>query len=251
MSNAAAVLRFGANTSGRDFVCGDIHGGWHLVEQALADCGFDEDHDRLFCVGDLVDRGAESWRFPEFIGRDWFHAIVGNHEQMAVRAVLDGDAEARAVWSMNGGDWIMEVRPQQGRMLVEQLAALPLAIELEGWGQAPVVLTHAGIDGWDWERARQALVEQGDVHRTAEPMHTLLWDRSRVQYGDDSVIRGAHHVFHGHTVLKEVVTLGNRTYLDLGSVMTGRFAMLDIDRWLSSAPGSRAGLHVVEGAGLS
>ena len=247
MSNSSAVARLAPNNQGRDFVCGDIHGGWFLVERALADCGFDEDRDRLFCVGDLVDRGPESARFPEFLDRDWFHAILGNHEQMALRAVLEGDHEARMVWSMNGGDWIMDVPPQQGRPLVEQLADLPLAMELEGPGAEPVVLAHAGIWGNDWSSARHTLVEQGDAYRVGEPMHTLLWDRSRVQYGDDSVIRGARHVFHGHSVLQDVVTLGNRTYLDLGSVMTGRFAMLDIERWLAGHPGSRDGLYIVEG----
>lgn len=243
----SAVMRFAPNTQGRDFVCGDIHGGWYLVEQALTDCAFDEQRDRLFCVGDLVDRGPESARFPEFLDRDWFHAIVGNHEQMALRAVLDGDHEARMVWSMNGGDWIMDIPPQHGRALVEQLSGLPLAIELEGWGADPVVLAHAGISGSDWSRARQALVEEGDVYRVGEPMHTLLWDRSRIQYGDDSTIEGARHVFHGHTVLKDVITLGNRTYLDLGSVMTGRFAMLDIQRWLTRDSQGRDGLYIVEG----
>jgi hypothetical protein len=47
--------------------------------------------------------------------------------------------------------------------------------------------------------------------------------------------------------LEDVITLGNRTYLDLGSVMTGRFAMLDIERWLVASPGSRDGLYIVEG----
>ena len=247
MSNSSAVVRFGPNTQGRDFVCGDIHGGWYLVEQALAECAFDEQRDRLFCVGDLVDRGPESARFPEFLARDWFHAILGNHEQMAVRAVLEGDSDARMVWSMNGGDWIMDVPPQKGRPLVEQLAGLPLAMELGEQGADPVVLAHAGVFGNDWSSARQTLVEEGDASRVSEPMHTLLWDRSRVQYGDDSVIRGARHVFHGHTVLEDVVTLGNRTYLDLGSVMTGRFAILDIERWLAREPHSRDGLYVVEG----
>ena len=247
MSKSSAVARFAPNTQGRDFVCGDIHGGWALVERALTDCGFDEQRDRLFCVGDLVDRGSESARFPEFLNRNWFHAILGNHEQMALRAVLEGDHEARMVWSMNGGDWIMEIPPQQGRPLVEQLAELPLAIELEGPGAEPVVFAHAGIFGNDWSAARQALVEEGDAYRVGEPMHTLLWDRSRVQYRDDSVIRGARHVFHGHTVLEDVITLGNRTYLDLGSVMTGRFALLEIERWLAGQSGSRDGLYIVEG----
>lgn len=242
----ANVERFAPNTTGRDLVCGDIHGGWPLVEQALIDCNFDRDRDRLFCVGDLIDRGPESARFPEYLQQDWFHAIAGNHEQMALRAVVDSDREIQQIWWMNGGGWIMDLPPQQGRDLVEQLGALPLAMELEGFGEEPVVLAHAGVWGWDWNEARRTLLDCGDIHMTAEPMHTLLWDRSRVMHGDDSRIDGARHVFHGHTVLEDVVTLGNRTYMDLGSVMTGRFAVLDIGLWLNREPDSKEGLYVVE-----
>jgi hypothetical protein len=50
------VLRLPANTRGRDFVVGDIHGTFYVLEQALAAVGFDPARDRVICVGDLIDR---------------------------------------------------------------------------------------------------------------------------------------------------------------------------------------------------
>ncbi|WP_156803421.1 metallophosphoesterase [Frateuria aurantia] len=39
---------------------GEIHGCFSRLEAALALVGFDAGRDRLFAVGDLVDRGPES-----------------------------------------------------------------------------------------------------------------------------------------------------------------------------------------------
>lgn len=53
------VKRFAANTAGRDIAVGDIHGHLTRLVHALAEIKFDESVDRLFSVGDLVDRGPE------------------------------------------------------------------------------------------------------------------------------------------------------------------------------------------------
>jgi hypothetical protein len=45
-------------------------------------------------------------------------------------------------------------------------------------------------------------------------------------------VAGARHIFHGHTVVERVCRLGNRTYLDTGSVMSGRLTVLNVASWL-------------------
>jgi len=76
------VKRLPKNVLGRDFVIGDIHGRFQLVDQALLAVDFDRERDRLFSVGDLVDRGPEPLRALEFLAQPWFHAVRGNHEDM-------------------------------------------------------------------------------------------------------------------------------------------------------------------------
>ena len=46
-----------ANPAGRDLAAGDVHGHFDTLEQALEQIAFDPVSDRLFSVGDLVDRG--------------------------------------------------------------------------------------------------------------------------------------------------------------------------------------------------
>jgi len=51
------IPRFALNTHRRDFAVGDIHGAFDALQRAMEAIGFDARKDRLFSVGDLVDRG--------------------------------------------------------------------------------------------------------------------------------------------------------------------------------------------------
>ena len=55
-----AARAFARNERGRDFVVGDIHGMFSALENFLEELSFDPGRDRLFSVGDLIDRGPES-----------------------------------------------------------------------------------------------------------------------------------------------------------------------------------------------
>ena len=60
MNMSEICKRFSANKAGRDFFVGDIHGCFGLLEKTMEEHGFDETRDRIFSVGDLVDRGDRS-----------------------------------------------------------------------------------------------------------------------------------------------------------------------------------------------
>lgn len=49
---------FQENLDGKDYIIGDIHGCYDELIIALRYINFNFDHDRLFCVGDVVDRGT-------------------------------------------------------------------------------------------------------------------------------------------------------------------------------------------------
>ena len=83
------IERFAINEVGRDFVVGDIHEMFSYLQRLLEEASFNGKEDRLFSVGDLVDRGPESQDVLEWLKQPWFHACRGNHEQFA----LDSDDE--------------------------------------------------------------------------------------------------------------------------------------------------------------
>lgn len=76
---AHGLKRLAANSAGRDFVVGDLHGQYDLLMGELDRAGFDRDTDRLICVGDLVDRGPQSVECLSLLREPWFFAVLGNH----------------------------------------------------------------------------------------------------------------------------------------------------------------------------
>ena len=58
-SEMGRLRRMIANLRGRDLAVGDIHGHFQRLQQCLDAVGFDPAVDRLFSVGDLVDRARQ------------------------------------------------------------------------------------------------------------------------------------------------------------------------------------------------
>ena len=74
------------NETGQDYICSDIHGHFSLLETQLTEVEFDKTKDRLFCLGDLIDRGDESFMALDYLNNPWFYSILGNHEIMLIEA---------------------------------------------------------------------------------------------------------------------------------------------------------------------
>ncbi|MBS9403701.1 hypothetical protein KG088_08670 [Halomonas sp. TRM85114] len=66
------ITKHEENTSGRDFFVGDIHGQYGLLREAMARVAFDTRRDRLFSVGNLVDRGSASFECLSLAFEPWF-----------------------------------------------------------------------------------------------------------------------------------------------------------------------------------
>lgn len=76
------VQHFDKNPCGRDFVAGDIHGCFSSLRFALQGVGFDTAGDRLFCVGDPVDRGPEPHMAAGLLRQSWLYSVRGNHKDL-------------------------------------------------------------------------------------------------------------------------------------------------------------------------
>ncbi|MDW7745155.1 metallophosphoesterase [Halomonas sp.] len=209
------LIQHQANIRGRDFFVGDIHGQYQLLRRALQGVAFNQSEDRLFCVGDLIDRGADSLDCLMLVFMPWFHAVMGNHEEMARSALRDGEgSRAWALWMINGGGWIVESGVGETREILEaSLRHLPLAREVAVKGKR-VGMVHAEPPA-DWSR-----IESAD-------QEALIWGRFRIQRGDETAVAGIDAVVVGHTIVERPLTLGNVHYLDTGAFCTGRLTLVD------------------------
>ena len=84
------MQRVAANAGGRDFLIGDLHGCLDQLQAKLVQASFaPEQGDRLFAVGDLVDRGPDSLGCLNLLREPWFFSVLGNHDQMLLDALAD------------------------------------------------------------------------------------------------------------------------------------------------------------------
>ena len=73
---------------GRDFVVGDIHGCFGQPSQVLQEVDSATQTDCPLYVGDRIDRGPQSTDTLRWFAEPWSYACLGNHEVMALEALL-------------------------------------------------------------------------------------------------------------------------------------------------------------------
>ena len=175
----------------RIYVVGDVHGHLATFRALLHRLNLSDD-DRVVCLGDMIDRGPDSAGVVRLIRND--HRIVsikGNHEQMAIQSITEGNrVELWQPWMVRGGKscWASYIVQADGDLYVAKrnflsdmkwLDALPTQIVLDKFR-----LVHAGYD------PRMALDSQGDKE--------LLWIR-KTWYDYNKPVDPERTVIFGHT----------------------------------------------------
>lgn len=215
------LVRFSINTQGRDFAVGDIHGCFTALQQALDHIDFNPTKDRLFSVGDLVDRGPESGQVLGWLARPWFHAICGNHDFMIWRSAL-GTPYLEVNHLEHGGGWLNELDQETQRRVGERLAALPLAMEVET-PEGLVGLVHADCPYDDWKDMQSQPL-------TASAVDCCLWSRERYRHSYTTPVRNVRAIIHGHVTVGSMQKLGNVYFIDTGGWRRdrGHFTLLNL-----------------------
>lgn len=173
------------NNRGRDFFVGDIHGCLSLLEEALARVSFDRSLDRLFSVGDMIDRGPNSVGVLRLLKEPWFYAVRGNHEDMFLCALglKPNPLTTLQDFLFNGGNWFLYADKKELRDLAEIVVSLPHVITIRSGNKRTnvvhaelakyvngdfVFFTDDDIDAWGQGRSGTIPVDEPD----------LLWERN-------------------------------------------------------------------------
>lgn len=211
------------NADGRDFVVGDIHGCFTRLGNELSAIGFDEKVDRLFSVGDLVDRGSESEESLNWLSKPWFHPVRGNHEQMAIDAA-DGLYDAGNYIS-NGGAWFLALTTAERRLFADAFLALPIAIEVET-PSGLVGIIHADCPVSDWAE----LIDAINFDKSGAVVQMCIWSRNRINRNITTNIDSVSMVVVGHTPVTTKKYLGNVVYIDTGAVFGSDITIIHINQ---------------------
>lgn len=233
---------FNINTVGRDFVCGDLHGCFDLLMDAMQFLEFDINLDRMFSVGDLIDRGPNSPDCLHLINASWFHPVKANHEQLMEDWMTGGPTGSW--WVGNGGNWFNNLdRAGQDDivLLLDKVQTLPWAITVELPNNKRFHVIHAEIVGH-----RKEVITDSDLNnerkfldiagRAARDGHSLLWGRgifgelynlditkhrgelllsNLKHYGATDFFNSElSHIYSGHTPMRNPTTILGQTNID-------------------------------------
>ena len=236
--------------AGRFLVVGDIHGELAMLQRLLRLAAYEPQHDRLIALGDLVDRGPQSREVLQWFAQNpGACSLLGNHEALMLGAAHDPRTEQ--LWCYNGGDWSRALGAATLAQLREQVAAFPLAIELQADDGRRIGLVHAELSpGLAWDIVRELRFDARQaVHEAAgSPGFELLWGRSRHRIAKRlcdpragppdytqlraavQTVAGVDLVIGGHSIVAshQPRRLGNCLAIDTGAYTArGRLTLVD------------------------
>ena len=212
----------GNPTAGRDFVVGDVHGEFPTLETLLSRVGFAPRHDRLFALGDLVDRGPQSVDALAWMERGRIVLSVrGNHEQMLLRRIELAETNPREpTWTMH--PWFARdvERTDWGRWK-DMLRAMPIAATV-GTRAGPIGLVHATPTTRHWDTMLAQLAD-GDTETMWLALNSTARARADARRAEHEgipvfgMIDGVRAVVTGHTIRGSVMRTDNVWHIDTGA----------------------------------
>jgi len=153
---------------GYTYVTTDLHGCFEKYKKLLKDIELKKE-DRLFILGDVIDRGPKPISIiKDIMSRDNVKLIMGNHELFALKVLLHDKVESPIdeisedfydeatrqhyfTWMFNGGDTTFEefypLPNAERKAIIDFLQELPSYMEIELKGNK-YFLVHAGIENY-------------------------------------------------------------------------------------------------------
>lgn len=247
------IKRLDKNDKGRDFIIGDIHGQFRMVQACLKYVKFDYSRDRLFSVGDLVDGGHQNEECLELLHQPWFYAVIGNHDAAFINYLeayqnyrtsraKKGTVEAEEIheellrawyyWEHIGGTWL-------GRFPTEPTISTLTCATVNKWliayarcsfivsvaDQFNVIhgeLVEAGkIKTDEWIATANGSLSTYGVYNLNEArlVYGLLWGRSLVNSSNRQTNNPQlKTTYCGHTPVESVTQVESHWFLDTGGV---------------------------------
>lgn len=221
--------------SDRHLVVGDIHGRYETFRRLLDAVNYDPAKDIIYSVGDLIDRGPDSYEVLEFFQGERRYAVKGNHEHMALTQ------DWLATWYDNGGVACIGSLKKNNRSyewLCDILRPLPWVIDVgEDNEEHAFRIVHAEHPPlWSDAYFKRILDEalSGDDPGLAR----LIWSRTTIQ----RALSNQHYereitedisfdqnrcrkVFVGHTPIKEPLKVGDTWFIDTWA--SGTMSLID------------------------
>lgn len=209
------------NNGGTDYAVGDIHGCFSKLLETLEAINFDKTKDRLFCVGDLCDRGPESRDVLNFLENDWVYTTFGNHEQILF--LYEGKIIDETQLNNVGAGWWLKTSREEKDKILEKFKSLPIAMELNTKA-GRVGILHGECPVADWDLLEKSLTGlNGNKF-----IDKILWGSGSPD--NRYKFKNIDAIVVGHMTQATYFKAGNVHLLDTGAVYPqGFFTIFNLD----------------------
>lgn len=250
------IKKISANLDGRDFVVGDLHGCFDELGKLLEHVKFDPNQDRLFCTGDLIDRGPKSLDCLSLLSKKWFFSVLGNHEDLLLIKLKMIEVGQTQALKSDEIDYIKSLNKY-----VPEILKLPLVYEIEHLLLEKVYITHSEVlpehlhvfsDQEIGNNEYERFIKTMKIYDFSPQINTffqsyydklieyplkqkLLWSRKIVSnfykdnknmidkgdfsFIDDHKFEPKYKIFCGHNVVPFPMRIGQQYYIDTGAAL--------------------------------
>lgn len=195
------------------YIISDVHGCYKTL-LALIDKLPNKKDSKIVFVGDLVDRGTNSYDVIKFVIDNNYDCVLGNHEKMFLEysPMLENDRQNENLkfWLFKcGGEQTLQSYNSKEEFYkqLDFLKSLPLYIEYKDYktkDERYLVVSHSAI-GRNWELKNST--NEADIKRFESQ---LLWSRYK-DFNNSEIFN-----VYGHTIFQEPIINEYSSAIDLG-----------------------------------
>lgn len=193
-------------------VIGDVHGCYYTLKELVDKIKNKYPNIKIFCVGDLVDRGNNSFEVIEFVVAEKIQCVIGNHDFMFYSNMRDPYSLMAKSWNYNGAETTLASYKDKLNQMDKHLDLIinsPLFFNLED-----CFISHAGIS----KSLKDKLPENflSDDAALKEILSNDLFNQNSIIWARGDLLNIGRLQVIGHTHRKEVFfdKVSNAIYID-------------------------------------
>ena len=193
-------------------IIGDVHGCYYTLKELVDKIKNKYPNIKIFCVGDLVDRGNNSFEVVEFVVAEKIQCVIGNHDFMFYSNMRDPFSLMAKSWNYNGAETTLASYKDKLNQIDKHLDLIinsPLFFNLDD-----CFISHAGIS----KSLKDKLPENflSDDAALKEILSNDLFNQNSIIWARGDLLNIGKLQVVGHTHRKEVYfdKVSNAIYID-------------------------------------
>lgn len=209
-------------------VIGDVHGCYYTLKQLVEKIKNKYPDIKIYCVGDLVDRGNNSFEVIEFVVSEKILFTIGNHDFMFYSNMRDPFSLMAKSWNYNGAETTLASYKDKLEQMDEHLDVIinsPLFFNLDD-----CFISHAGISKSFNDKLPENFLSD-DAFLT-DLLSNNLYDQNSIIWARGDLLNIGKLQVVGHTHRKEVYfdRDANAVYIDTTAYGNNKLTAVIVDQ---------------------